>query len=173
MKKNNIYIYIIFGLLIVLLLFVTNFYNNKNNKEDTIQKTEKNKIKILSNYDEFFTINSCVYKYISYLQSKDYNSVLKILNSDYKKNNNITESNIENFVENLDGKYSFSTKKIYYEVIDNNYTRYYVYGYLSKDMIDVYGEKEDRYYIILFDTKNQLFSLTPYNEVGFKEVTSE
>ena len=46
------------------------------------------------------------------------------------------ESNIYNYLPNLNGNYSFVSKKIYYEKKDDNYFKYYVYGYIEQDLID-------------------------------------
>jgi len=169
MKKSNVYMVILLVFLITILLFITNF----KKEDDKTPEVEKNKILLLSDYNDFFTVNSSIYKYISYLQKKDYDSILKILDTSYKSSNNITLENVVNFVENLEGNHSFSSKKIYYEVIDDNIIKYYVYGYLSKDTIDGYSERLDRYYIVIFNTEDKIFSIIPSNEIEFKEVTNE
>lgn len=166
-KKSNVFLVIV----LIVLIFVLIVINNK--EDEQILDVQINKVMLLNNYNEFFTVNSSVFKYISYLQKKDYNNVLKILDVDYKNNNNINSNNILNYVENLEGNYSFSSKKIYYEIIDENFTKYYVFGYLSMDTIDGISEKLDRYYIVKFNTKEKIFSIIPSNEFDFMEVTNE
>ena len=136
-------------------------------------KEEKNKVVLLNDYNEFFTVNSSIFKFIGYLQNKDYDNVLKILDSDYKTNNNINLNNITSFVENLEGNHTFSSKKIYYEILDDNHTKYYVHGYLTKDIIDGYSERLDRYYIVIFNTKDRIFSIIPSDEINYKEVIND
>ena len=169
MKKSNIYLILLLVFLIIVLIFI----NNYKKEDDKIQVVEKHKVLLLNDYNEFFTVNSSIFKYISYLQKKDYESVLKILDSDYKNTNSINLNNIANYVENLDGNYSFSSKKIYFEVIEDNLIKYYVYGYLSQDIIDGYSERLDRYYTVIFNTDEKIFSIIPSNEINYKEVTNE
>lgn len=169
MKKSNIYMIIFLVFLIFILLFITNL----KKEDDKFQEVEKHKVLLLNDYNQFFTVNSSIFKYISYLQKKDYESILKILDLNYKNVNSININNIANHVENLEGNHSFSSKKIYYEVIDDNVTKYYVYGYLLKDTIDGYSERLDRYYIVIFNTEEKIFSIIPSNEIEFKEVTNE
>jgi len=159
-------------ILILLFLFSIVIYNIRfnDNKEEIVDN--KNKINLLNDYSRFFTVNSSVYKYITYLQSKNVDSIVKVLDEDYKVKNNINTDNALDYVEKLDGTYSFVSKKIYYEQLDDYNIKYYVYGYLVQDLIDGYGEKQDRYYIVLFDTNKNLFSITPFNELEFKEVTN-
>jgi len=158
---------------IFLCLFCFLIYNLRfNKKEEKVVKNES-KINLLTDYSRFFTVNSCVYKYITYLQTNNVDSILKVLDTKYKESLNINENNVFEYVENLNGNYSFVTKKIYYEQIDDYNFRYYIYGYLIEDLIDGSGKKSDRYYIVLFDTNKNIFSIKPYNEIDFKEVTNE
>jgi len=171
-KEYNKKRYILLVILCLLFIFSIFLFNlkNKDNNEEIIY--DGNKVKLLSDYSRFFTVNSCVYKYITYLQSKNVDSIIKVLDEEYKNTKNINSSNVLENVENLSGNFSFVSKKIYYENIDNYNIKYYVYGYLTEDTIDGYGEKLDRYYVVLFDTKKNIFTITPYNEFNFKEVTN-
>lgn len=169
MKKSNMYLILLLVFLIIVLLFISNY----KKEDDKFQEVEKHKVLLLNDYNQFFTVNSSIFKYISYLQKKDYESVLKILDYDYKNVNSINLNNIANYVENLEGNHSFSSKKIYYEVIEDNVVKYYVHGYLLKDTIDGYSERLDRYYIVIFNTKEKIFSIIPSNEIDYKEVTNE
>lgn len=165
-NKNRIILFIIFILLIFLSFYIYDYFN----KEEVEEKKEDSvKYVLLNDYSRFFTVNSCVYKYISYLQNKDTNSLLEILDKDFKTKNSINSNNIYNYLENLEGNYSFTSKKIYYEKINKKYIKYYVYGHLSKDLMDEIGEKEDRYYIVTFDIENYLFSIIPYDGTIFME----
>lgn len=169
-KKSRVFISIIF-----VILFISSFllYNYKfGSKEETKIKNESN-VKLLDNYNRFFTVNSCIYKYITYLQSNDVDSILKVLDEDYKTVNSINLDNVYNYVEKLDGNNSFVSKKMYYEEISENYIKYYVYGYISKDTIDGKGTREDKYFIVNLDIDDQTFSLIPYNGNIFKEGLDE
>ena len=165
-NRNRIILLIIFILLVFLSFYIYDYFNKK--EVDNKNETEQQYI-LLDDYSRFFTVNSCVYKYINYLQSKDSDSLLKVLDKNFIKVNNINENNIYDYLEKLEGNYSFVSKKIYYEKIDDKYVKYYVYGHLVEDLMDEIGEKLDRYYVVTFDLENYLFSIIPYNGDIFKE----
>lgn len=172
-KEYNNKKYKLLIILILLFLFSYVIFNIRfNNDDETIEIVDTNKINLLDDYNRFFTINSCIYKYITYLQTKNVDSILKVLDETYITNNNINKNNVLEYVDTLNGTYSFVSKKIYYEQLDDYNIKYYVYGYLVEDLIDSYGKKIDKYYIVLFDTNKNLFSITPFNEIEFKEVTN-
>ena len=166
-NKTKIILFIIFIILVSFSLFI---FNNQNKVEIEDNKNNKKEVLLLNDYNRFFTVNSCVYKYINYLQTKDINSILKVLNKDYLILNNIDSNNIFNYVEDLNGIYSFKSKEIYYEKINDNNYIYYVYGELIKESINGYVEINERYYTLNFDIKNQLFDITPFDNIGYKEV---
>ena len=164
--------YLMIFIFILLFAFSMLLYNSRFNNKKEEEVIEKNKVELLNDYSRFFTINSCIYRYITYLQSKNIDSVVKVLDEEFKANNNINNDNVFDKVENLNGNYSFVSKKIYYEELDEYNFKYYVYGYIVEDIMDDYGKKFDRYYIVNFDTNKNVFSITPYNETDFKEVTN-
>jgi len=161
-KKDNYVLLIIVVVILLSILGIINFSGKDNTKAENDYKNNI-QYKLLNDYSRFFTVNSCVYKYITYLSSNKTEDLLKLLNSEYISTNNINSSNIYNFINKLNGNYSFKSMKIYYEEINKNYVRYYVYGYLIQESLDGIGEKEDYYVIVDMDLKNQLFNVTPYD----------
>ncbi len=168
LKKSDYKILFICILLAVISIFLVNF-RNKNNQEEN-KENIKNKYNLVKDYSRFFTVNSCIYKYIVYLETKDYDNLFKILDQNYISKNNINENNLYDFVTKLDGNYSYVSKKMYYENLNDNYIRYYVYGYLYLETIDGSEKQGDYYYIVDLDMNNQLFSIMPYSGNIFNEV---
>ena len=168
MKKKDNYIILII-IILILISTLGLLYLNKNNK---VNNKTPNYV-LLNDYSRFFTINSCLYKYISYVSNGDSDSILKILDNDYVKDNNINSNNIYNFITKLDGNYSFKAMKIVYDKDDKDYVTYYVYGYLMEEIIDELPKKEEKYYKVVLDLNNQTFSVTPYDGEIFKEVAYE
>lgn len=162
-RDNNIFLIIICILLLFIIVLL--FLNDKD--EDYMKKEEKLKYSLVSDYSVFFTINSCVYKYVNFISNKQTDDLLQILDSKYIEKNNINNKNLYNYVNQLDGIYTFKTKKIYYE--EKNKNQYYVYGYLIKESIDGITDKQDYYLIINLNTRKQLFSIVPYDGELFKE----
>lgn len=167
MKEKKDYTLLIIICVILLCIVVLLFLNN-NDKEVIL--SEEPKYRLVEDYSRFFTVNSCVYKYITYLSSNKIDDLLKVLDEDYVNNNNINSDNVYNFVSKLNGNYSFKSKKIYYQVGNDNLVKYFVYGYLIEETIDGIGSKQDYYLIVNLDLENQLFSVSPYDGKMFKEV---
>ena len=167
MEKKKDYTLLIIICVILLCIVVLLFLNKSD--EETIF-SEEPKYKLVEDYSRFFTVNSCVYKYITYLNGNKTNELLKILDEEYIKNNNIDSNNVYNFINKLNGNYTFKSKKIYYEVNNEKVIKYFVYGYLIEETIDGLGIKKDYYVIVNLDLENQLFSITPYDGSLFKEV---
>ena len=165
MKKDNYILLIIIAAILISVLGIMYFGKDDSdtNSDNEIQ------YKLLSDYSKFFTVNSCVYKYISYLSSGDTENILNVLDNDYKLKNNINKNNLFNYVKKLDGSYSFKAKKIYYGEISDDYISYLVYGYLIKDSLGNIISKEDYYITVNMDLNNHLFSVAPYDGKIFKE----
>lgn len=164
-KKSRLILFIVFLSLCLLSLYIYNsIYSN-----DVKSEENSSKYVLLSDYSRFFTVNSCIYKYVVYVENKDVKSLLSVLDEDYKNDKGINESNIFDFVDQLNGNYSFKSKKIYYEKIGDNKFKYYVNGFLYKESIDGLENEEERNYIVNMDNENQLFSIAPYDGKIFKE----
>ena len=97
---------------------------------------------------------------------------MNILDKEYRENNNINSANRFNYITKLDGNYNFSAKKILYEDdgSNSNIKKYYVYGYLIKDTMNKFVEKQEYFLIVKLDLNNNLFSVIPYNGTIFNEV---
>lgn len=164
-KKDNSTLLMIIALILLVIVGIINFLG----KDEEVVDNNETEYKLLHDYSRFFTIDSCIYKYITYVSNNKTEDILKVLDSDYVSNNNINSDNLYEYIDSLNGNYSFKTKKIYYEEVSNNYIKYYVYGYLIQESLDNIGDKQDYYVIVNLDTKNQLFSISPYDGSIFKE----
>lgn len=166
MKKYKDYIIII---VILSLIFISIIVLNKLDDEKNMNFQQKSNYILETNYSKFFTVNSCISKYISYLEKKDTNSLLEILDKDYVKNNNINKDNLYNFVDNIDGSYSFVSRKMF-RCDKQNLLKYYVYGFLNKETIDGVINKKEQYYILTLDEENYTFSIIPSSFSQYMEV---
>lgn len=161
MKDKSKIVAIIVAVAAVSVLIFTYFFDNKEtkNKED---------IKIVTNYSNFYTVNSCLYRLITYISSKDSNSLLLVLNEDYKLKNKINKDNVLSIFDNIDENSTFVSRKMYYEQINKNIIKYYVYGYVEKNQLfdEDYINKldtKDMYFIVYLDTSNKTFAIEPYS----------
>lgn len=166
-KKSRVILIIVFCLLVVCGFIIVNLREEKTEKNI---KVNDDKYILLDDYSRFFTVNSCVYKYVQYLQSRDIDSLLLVLDKDYVKDKQINRNNIFNFLPDLsNGMYTFTSKKIYFEKINDNYISYYVYGFVAQELMDEVGAKTEYYFKVNLDLNNETFSISPYDGKIFKE----
>ena len=156
-KKNLLAI----GLLVLAIILVVSSYILNSINKDT-----ESKIYIVTNYNDFYTVDSCLYRLMTYINSNDNESLSLLLDDKYKKENNITGdiANLFNIPENA----TFTSRKMYYQKLSNNITKYYVYGYVFPNLInqsikDSINNKTDRYFIVYLDSKNLTFYIEPYD----------
>lgn len=168
MEKKKDYTLLIIICVLLLSVAVLLFLNNNDEEENILSKEPK--YKLVDDYSRFFTINSCAYKYITYLSSNKTDDLISVLDEEYVSKNNIDTNNVYNYVNKLSGNYSFKSKKIFYQDSDDKIIKYFVYGYLIEETINGIGTKQDYYLIVNLDTENQLFSVSPYDGDLFKEV---
>ena len=159
-ERKKLYLAIVL-VIITIIVIIISFTTTQSS--DT-----KHNISILKQPSEFFTVNSCLYRTISYVSNKDTDSLLKVLNDSYKKKNKINANNILKVFPSTNGETTFVSKKMYYEKINNKVKKYYVRGIIKSNTIHDFSkvEKEEEkniYFIVILDTKKQVFSIEPYN----------
>lgn len=160
MEKTSFKIFI-FGLTISILIFVGLFIYSLNS-----DKEYKIAVEYVNNPIMFFTVESCVNKYVTFLSSGDSEAVYNIMDKKYIKENNITINNALANNINLNGIYSFSSKAMLEDI--NEKYKYYVRGYLIKEEMDVSfenSEKKEYELIVKLDVENNTYSIIPV-EVG-------
>ncbi len=156
-KKNIILISVVLGLLILANILI---HLERNSNKENVQEE---KIRLVDNYSNFYTVSSCVYRYLTYLQSKDTDSLMKVLDEEFITSNGVNENNVYNFLNTYETNVSFNARKMMEEKINNNITKYYVYGYVEKDIIDNSPEQIDAYFIVKLDKQEQVFTIMPYS----------
>lgn len=158
--KNKENLKVIIVVIITLVVVIgTVIYNNLKEKDNI-------ELSIVTNYSEFFTVNSCIDRAINYVIDKETKNLILLTNDTYKKKNSINQSNILSIYPNLDDDCSFSAKDMYYEKVNENVTKYYVYG----ELITSYEYKfiSEEYFIVYLDREKGLFSIEPYKGDVFK-----
>lgn len=146
--------------IITIVVLIVTFIINKLNKEES-----NNEIKIVTNYSNFYTVNSCLYRVVTYLSTNDKDSLMLVLTDKYKKQNKVTKENIMEYFDNVLDNSTFSSKKMYYENINDDITKYYVYGIIEDNYINDISSStnKDSYFIVYLDTKNKIFEIEPYD----------
>lgn len=167
MKDNSRYVAI--GLAIITVVIVIISLITKGDGQDSKQKSPL----IVTNYSNFYTVNSCLYRVITYVSSKDKVSLMLLLNSDYKEKNKITNDNVMSLFSNVNAGSTFVSKKMYYENLSSNLIKYYVEGYVDENKIFddeslVKTERDSVYFIVYLDSSSNIFSIEPYDGNIFK-----
>ena len=160
MKDKTNLIALILVIVTAIVLIVTYITKNKNND------TDEEKVSIVTNYSDFYTVDSCLNRFIIFLSSNNKSDVFSILNEEYKEKNDITEDNVLDLFESIKEGSSFVSKKMYYTSIDKNVYKYYVYGSIEYSELYIDNSSNtnstDTYFIVYIDKNKHLYSVEPY-----------
>lgn len=156
----------IFGLIVLLLVIFINVKNNKKEKDIIENITAINSNRLIDR-NRYYTVNSAITKYYSFLNLKDYENILKILNEKYIKTNNINKENVKNYLPNHDKNLSFKPGVMCVKSVKNGVYAYTIEGY---NLAQNTGERLDKiYYQVVLDGNASVFDLMPINEDSYKE----
>lgn len=160
--KNIIHILIILILYSVIVLLI-----------DKTELFKQNKITEVKNYSEFYTVSNSANLYLSYLSSSNKDSVYAILDNDYKDKKEITKDNvIEKLNDVKDIVPALRVNNMYEEKLSKYNKKYYLKANLI-DNGEEYKIIRDYYLIVTIDSKNNTYSITPYDGAIFKEENNE
>lgn len=154
--------------LVVAVLFLGIYKIFFDKEEVEIESIDTETISVVKDNSRFFTVSSCVSKYINYLTTEDTENLLILLSKEYKDNNAINSDNLYNYVNKINSNKTFSPKKMFQQRISKSIYKYYVYGFIQEELMDSIGPKEDYYLIVILDEENMTFSVEPYDGSMFK-----
>lgn len=157
--KNIIHILIILILyaIIILLLNKLNVFNKKTLEE-------------VDNYSIFYTVSNSASLYLNKLASNDASNVYSLIDSEYIEENNITEENVIEKLKTFDIEFpSIRVTNMYQKKEFSNITTYYLKGNLIDADEDKYEIIDDYYLIVKINSKNNTYTITPYDGTIFKE----
>ena len=150
-------------ILVVVLVFSFIYVKFTENKVE--EETIDTKVVALADVNRFFTIDSAISKYFSYITLKDNESLLKILDEDYIERNNITTSNINNFVGNYDANIRSSLEEAYQVSSYNNIYKYYVKVVLKEETLYDSTLHGYVYYIVTINENELTFAIEPISDI--------
>lgn len=159
-KKENILVVLL--AIVALAVVIVNIISNKKTEEKIIRVT---------NYSDFYTVDSCVDRVVGYIANKDTKNLLLSTSKKYIKSNKIDESNVLDFyIEALQDS-TFSAKDMYYQQL-NKIEKYYILGTVNyeNNFEDLYqsSDEKETYFIVYLDKSNGIFSIEPYDGAIFK-----
>lgn len=159
-----ILVVLLIGLVFALVIIERINYQNSLPKKD--------KYALVKDASEFFTIDDCANRYITYLSSGDAKSLLSIMNENYVNENGLNSNNIINRLDTSnfrDNEVSFKTRKMLVKYLSDTVNEYYLYGEIYFDGIDNYYKMTNYYLIITVDSDTLEFNVKPYDGAVFKE----
>ena len=176
MKKIKIIIFIVIIIMIAIGIYLHMNLSTKNtsngeviNQQETNQNiSQDNTIEEMSlsevtNASRYFSIKSCVDKYMEYISNQNKDAILGVLDVDYVSDNDITEENVLEFVTQNSNNTTldFDIQKMLISNNNNNDNEdietYYVYGIIrSQD-----GNRKDGYLTVKIDMENLVFCIIP------------
>lgn len=177
--KDKKLLFVILVIILAVVAFVLIFLSNKktpvensNNtvvdtaiKDDVITKNEK--LTPVNNYSAFFTVESCVEKYITYYTENDADAVLTILDKDYISKNKLNNKNVFEKIKYNEEANVFAAEEMYIEEYNDDINIYYVSGTLNSEGFDAESiELERVYFEVKLDYENMTFSLKPVQNGG-------
>ncbi len=160
------------GLLIVIaaVIIINFFFPMKNVFSDLFKKKDQAdyRYSIVDDFSRYSTVSASIEKFYSFVNMKDYESVIKILEEDYVNTNNITKDNLNKYLFISNDLLSFQPNKMYQRTIKGVMT-YYVDGKLVNQAT---GEELKKEYLkVVLDGKFH-FSIRPIGESDYKEVAN-
>ena len=171
MKKIMIIISIIVILIIILsiglvLLKIQIKKDRAENFENTINMEIDSKIKLVTNTNEFFAVNSCITKYLLNIMLEENQIVYSLLDELYVREYSITKDNIFEKIDYMDNPV-FYTNKMYVKQKDYNIYEYFITGRLiNKGNLEVQNYSA----IIRLDKRNDIFSIIPNEYIIDKKI---
>lgn len=151
-------------IILLIAVFGISFIYAKTTERRAEDETIDTTVTALSDVNRFFTIDSAISKYFSYVTSKNSESILKILDEDYIERNNITSSNIYNFVGNYEANIKTSLEEAYQFSSYNNIYKYYVKVALKLETLYDSTLQGYLYYIVTINENELTFAIEPISE---------
>ena len=115
-ERNKKILLIVLIIALICLGIYKLFFEKKNSLAEIDTKT----ISIVSNPNDFYTVSSCVSKYLAHLSSRDSDKLYALISDEYKNNNSLNKDNIYNVIGDLNGVYSFNPRKMFVQRLGEN-----------------------------------------------------
>lgn len=111
------------------------------------------------------TVSNVLVKYYSYINIKDYDSILLTYSDEYKKQNNIDKNNVKTLITNSDVALTYNSRIMCSKKISNNETSYLVSGFESETNT---GKRlNNKYYEVILNSSDFHFSISEIEENKF------
>ena len=158
-KKNTLEI--IIALLIMFAFFGYKIYSNYLEAKQESEFSKKTYV--VTDNSRYFTIISCLDKYLNTVQSGNDDNILITLEDEYKKTYNVNKSNLDNYVPKLEKAkiYSYTGSEMYAKRISRNVVEYYVKGGIKGSSLDEKASFTEYDVTVILYESEFLFSIRP------------
>ena len=152
-------------IIILIAVFGISFIYAKTTEGKADEETIDTTVTALSDVNRFFTIDSAISKYFSYITLKDGESLLSILDEDYISRNNITTANIYQFVGNYNSNIKTSLEEAYRVSSYKNIYKYYTKVVLNEETLYDSTLQGYNYYIVTINENELTYAIEPISEI--------
>lgn len=163
-KKVKIMICSVLFSFFLILIILYSFLLNSDQEEDKFHEniTEIYKMSEVFNFSEYQNVYDCINNYFITINN-DYKGTLNLLFENFKLNNNISNSNINQFVEDMYDFYSYQMINI---LKYNNpyFSIYYISGNYNKESYEEIIETKVVQHILILDIVNNSYAVIPLLE---------
>ena len=158
-QKHVLIYWILFGVIFASLAILISYITISKKSEETFVDTDYG---VVTDYNRYYTVKNAIIKYLSYVNSKDSDSIYEVLDTSYINDNSITKDNVLSKVENYNVAISYKSNKMCYKRIAKGITSYEVRGSIISMNTSSY--LNDKYYNIILDENNITFTIKPIEE---------
>lgn len=131
-------------------------------------------VSYLEDHIKYVSLNTVSNIYYSYVTSKD-SEIVNILSTNYKTTNNITSTNVYNYIDELNGNYNAQILEVKVIAITDSFKAYFLKVNVTEDIINVnYSvvKKFVDYIVVYYDESNLTYSVRPIEEVNYNNTTT-
>lgn len=163
-KKYILTVVIVILLLIIGILIAINYgkENQEKNENEEFQmqnvQKEETEIKEVTNSAMYFTVKSCIDKYMNYLSEENKEAIYNVLSLSYIEKNDVNIDNVLNKIEKIEGKkLDLNIQEMKVKNDGEDFQTYYIYGKIR-------NENNSNSKILLtvnVDVINKTFSIEP------------
>lgn len=164
MKIIIILFIIVIVLTTVLLCILKKDNNNIENKvnedinDSDFEIEESNTVEEVSSTSAVFNVKRCIQYYIDYINDNNYEAVMKVLDTNYIKYNNMTENTVKAECSKFI-KSSYFIDKAYEKAVTVDQSIYFIYGRLVNS--ETYADIDNVNFTVIIDSESQAFSVIP------------
>lgn len=167
-QKKVILFWILLGMIVLILFFFLRFFKiDFNRKSSSFDKNYH----LVTDYSRYYTVSSTVDKFYQFLNAGNKESVLHILDEQYKEEQNLTEETVLTELKKEKVSISFQSGMMCEKRVRENITYFLVKG--SVVGLNEQKSYQEAFYQVVLDESSFHFSIRPIEEKTFGDECHE